>query len=333
MYCRNCGSRIDDGSAVCPVCGEVFSGAGDPGQHSGRKSGKKPREGKPLVLFICLGVLAAAALFVYFVLKPEFGGREKPYGGAKLKKQKIWDNELLTVTAEGIDDASGEYYYCDAVGLTVSNRSGGPLTLSCLSMAVNGASVQPVLSEEIPPGETVKAELVMDNYSLDDMMVKTVDTITMEFTAADPAGNVLARSGILSAATTKKGKGDQPEHKYEAQPLFEEGGVSVGSEGFRPVGTTMRYGVCFHVDNESGGAVRFLARDIVLNDLPYDTKAEGCFQSGTLGVCYARTDFAELEKIDKERPLFPITAVSGICELYSAESGEKLAEFPFEYRK
>ena len=68
MYCRNCGSRIDDGSAACPVCGEVFSGAGDPGQHSGRKSGKKPREGKPLVLFICLGVLAAAALFVYFVL-------------------------------------------------------------------------------------------------------------------------------------------------------------------------------------------------------------------------------------------------------------------------
>lgn len=306
----------------------------DPGRRNGQENGSKAARGTPVVLWIALAVFFVTAVIGFLILRPKTAeGREKPYGGAKVKKQTVWENEYVSVTAEGIINASGDYYYCDALGLTVKNKSDQEIRLSCASLAVNGAALQPVLSAEADPGETAKAELVMDNYSFDDMKVKTPDSFTMELSLTDRSGTELSRSGILTVVTTRKGKGDSPDYKYPAKALHDESGISVGSEGFRPAGTTMRYGVCFHVDNSSGRTVRFTAKDIVLNDLPFDTEAEAFFQDGSRGVCYAWTDFRELEEIDKKRPLFPITRVSGTCAVYDAESGEKLTEFPFKYEK
>ncbi|MBQ7534934.1 MAG: zinc ribbon domain-containing protein [Stomatobaculum sp.] len=337
MYCRNCGTRLPDGSAVCPKCGEVLraqpqGGSGYEEAYTGRTEKKK---GFPIVALISLIVVAVVALFVYMILKPEFkGDSDKRYGGAKVKKQKIWDTDLLTVTAEGIDRASGEYYYCDAIGLTIQNKSGSPISVDCISLTVNGAAMQPVLKAKAAPGETVKAELVMDNYTLDDMAIRTISDFTMELAASDPAGGgELARSGVLTVETTKKGKGDTPGFKYEARPIYEEKGIRIGTNGFRTVGTTMRYGVCFNVENNSGETIRVVARDIVLNDLPHGDTTEASFQTGAPGVFYVKADFEELEKIDKERDFFPVTKITGNCDIFSAADGRKIASFPFEYQK
>ena len=254
MYCRNCGKKIEDGSAVCPHCGEVLRAEGGYWEVKPKKSEKK---GLPVVPLIALLVFAAISIVIFLILGPEFGNSDsKPYGGAKVKKQTVRDNDLLTVTAEGLDRASGEYYYCDALGLTIRNKAGQPLSVRCSSMTVNGAAVQPVLRAEIPAGETVQAELVMDHFSRDDMRIRTIAAITMELEASAAGSTDVVRSGILTVETTKKGKGEVPGFKYEAQPLYEANGIRVGTEGFRTIGTTMAYGGCFHVENGSGETIR-----------------------------------------------------------------------------
>ena len=106
MYCRNCGKKIEDGSAVCPHCGEVLRAEGGYWEVKPKKSEKK---GLPVVPLIALLVFAAISIVIFLILGPEFGNSDsKPYGGAKVKKQTVWDNDLLTVTAEGLDRASGE---------------------------------------------------------------------------------------------------------------------------------------------------------------------------------------------------------------------------------
>ena len=324
MYCRNCGNKIDDGSAVCPHCGETI------GNQPRKRSG-----GLPVVPLIALLVFAVMGLIGWLILGPEFshGDSSKPYGGAKVKKQTVWSDDLLTVTAEGLDRASGEYYYCDALGLTIQNKSGQPLSVRCTSMTVNGAAVQPVLRAEIPAGETVRTELVMDNFSRDDMMIRTIGTITMELEASMAGSSDAVRSGILTVETTKKNKADVPGFKYEAKPIYEENGIRVGTDGFRTVGTTMAYGVCFHVENSTGETIRVEVQDVVLNDLPHGEPAEASFQPGTSGVFYVKADFSALEKIDKERDFFPVTAVTGTCSIFSGADGRKIASFPFEFKK
>ena len=331
MYCRNCGKKIEDGSAVCPHCGEVLRAEGGYWEVKPKKSEKK---GFPVVPLIALLVFAAISIVIFLILGPEFDHSDsKPYGGAKVKKQTVWDNDLLTVTAEGLDRASGEYYYCDALGLTIRNKSGQPISVRCGSMTVNGAAVQPVLRTEIPAGDTVKTELVMDHFSRDDMRIRTIAAITMELEASPAGSTDVVRSGILSVETTKKGKGEVPGFKYEAQPLYEANGIRVGTEGFRTIGTTMAYGVCFHVENGSGETIRVEVRDVVLNDLPHGEPAAASFQPGTAGVFYVRADFSALEKIDKERDFFPVRTVTGTCSIFSGADGRKIASFPFEFKK
>ena len=287
-----------------------------------------------MVPLIALLVFAAISIVIFLILGPEFDHSDsKPYGGAKVKKQTVWDNDLLTVTAAGLDRASGEYYYCDALGLTIRNKSGQPLSVRCSSMTVNGAAVQPVLRAEIPAGETAQAELVMDHFSLDDMRIRTIAAITMELEASAAGSTDTVRSGILTVETTKKGKGEVPGFKYEAQPLYEANGIRVGTEGFRTIGTTMAYGVCFHVENGSGETIRVEVRDVVLNDLPHGEPAAASFQPGTSGVFYVRADFSALEKIDKERDFFPVRTVTGTCSIFSEADGRKIASFPFEFKK
>ena len=46
-----------------------------------------------------------------------------------------------------------------------------------------------------------------------------------------------------------------------------------------------------------------------------------------------KTDKVTLEKIDKERDFFPVTAVSGTCSIFSEADGRKIASFPFEFKK
>ena len=331
MYCRNCGKKIEDGSAVCPFCGEVLREEGGSRKVS---AGGTEKKGLPVVPLILLLVFAVMGVIGFLILGPEFsGGDSKPYGGAKVKKQTVWNNDVLTVTAEGLDRASGEYYYCGALGLTIQNRSGQPLSVRCISMAVNGAAVQPVLRAEIPAGQTVKTELVMDNFSLDDMRIRTIGTIMMELEASAAEGKEAVRSGILTVETTKKNKADMPGFKYEAKPLYEENGIRVGTEGFRNVGTTMAYGVCFHVENSTGETVRVEVQDMALNELPHGEPAEASFQPGTSGVFYVRADFSALEKIDRERDFFPVRTVTGTCSIFSEADGRKIASFPFEFRK
>ena len=79
-------------------------------------------------------------------------------------------------------------------------------------------------------------------------------------------------------------------------------------------------------------------RDFVLNDLPYETSAEGTFQPGTVGVIYAYTDFEEMKKVDdalmkEKKAFFPVTRVTGTCDIYDADGTELLASFPFEWTK
>ncbi len=346
-FCPNCGARLDQAPKICPNCGADLQGASGPGSQNesvnenmfpppGKKSGK---QGPPVVLFIFLGLAAILAAVIFALTRPEPGSEQKKrFGGAKIKKQTIWENEYVKVDALKLDEADTDIG--SALHLSVENRSDQEIVLGCLSMAVNGGAVQKRKEFEIQaePGKSTKGEIILDYYSCDDMQIRTFGDISVELEAADAAGNVLARSGILTLETDKAGEGDTPAYKRQAQLLQEEQGVVISSEGFREIGTSIAYGINFHVENQSSETVRVVMRDIVLNDLPYDTGAEGTFQPGTIGVVYAYTDFNDLKAVDDERmkekkSFFPVTQVTGTCDIYSADSSAQIASFPFTWKK
>ena len=299
----------------------------------------KRKDGPPIVIFIFLGLIAALAAAVFVLFRPEPGsGRTERFGGAKIKKQTIWDNGAVKVEALKLDEAETDLG--SALQLSVTNQSDREIGLRCLSMAVNGGAVQQRKEFRIKaaPGETAKGEIILDYYSCDDMQIVTFGEIALELETVDAAGTVTDRSGILKLETSKAGKGDPPVYKRSAKEIGKAQGIAAGSEGFREMGTSIAYGVNFHVENQSPETRRVVMRDFVLNDLPYETSAEGTFQPGTIGVIYAYTDFEELKKVDdalmkEKKAFFPVTRVTGTCDVYDADGKELLASFPFEWTK
>ena len=64
----------------------------------------KRKDGPPIVIFIFLGLIAALAAAVFVLFRPEPGsGRTERFGGAKIKKQTIWDNGSVKVEALKLD--------------------------------------------------------------------------------------------------------------------------------------------------------------------------------------------------------------------------------------
>lgn len=316
----------------------------DHGQNNGNPyappGGSRPgRNGPPVVIFIFLGMVCALVAAVFLLFRPEPGsGKTERFGGAKIKKQTIWDNGSVKVEALKLGEAETDLG--SALQLSVTNQSDREIGLRCLSMAVNGGAVQQRKAFEIKtaPGASAKGEIILDYYSCDDMQIVTFGEIALELETVDAAGTVTDRSGILKLETSKAGKGDPPVYKYSAKEIGKAQEVIIGSEGFRTMGTSIAYGVSFHVENQASETMRVVMRDFVLNDLPYDTAAEGTFQPGTIGVIYAYTDFEELKKVDdarmkEKKDFFPVTRVTGTCDIYDADGTELLGSFPFEWTK
>ena len=65
MYCRNCGKKIEDGSAVCPFCGEVLREEGGSRKVS---AGGTEKKGLPVVPLILLLVFAVMGVIGFLIL-------------------------------------------------------------------------------------------------------------------------------------------------------------------------------------------------------------------------------------------------------------------------
>lgn len=355
MFCQNCGTDLENGVRFCRNCGFKIAQGPAPGRQQARQEfinvqaqGRKAKSsGKGglvalwiilvLIVFIC-----ATGGIAYWLLigKDMDSGNEKLYGGAKIKKQEIWNEDGLKVEAtgfyidEGIGELTGGYRMENGIKLEIDNGTGKDLTLSCVSLAVNGAAVQGYLDAHVGPGEKGKAILKMDNFSLYNMQISTVGEIKAELSAKD-SGTEVYNSGIIRIVTNKNGAYDVPDYRYGGNPVFSESGISVKTMGYTEVpGLAINYAVIFQVENSTGRSVRLDFTDLNLNGRSFDYTGSAVIQAGTKGTMYVSAPFDDLNEIEKrEGNFFPVTEITGTCDIYDANTGELISSIPYSYNE
>lgn len=353
MFCPNCGTNLGNEVRFCRNCGFKIAQGPAPGRQQARQEfinaqaqggkTKKSSKGGFIALWIILGLIVFICVtggIAYWLLigRDMASGDEKPYGGAKIKKQEIWNVDGLKVEAtgfyidEGMGELTGGYRMDNGIKLDIDNGTGKDLTLNCVSLAVNGAAVQGYLDARIGAGEKGKAILKMDNFSLYNMQINTVGEITAELSARD-SGTEVYNSGIIRIVTNKSGVSDVPDFRYGGNPVFSDGGISVKTMGYTEVpGLPLSYAVIFQAENSTGSSVRLDFTEINLNGRSFDYTGSAVIQAGTKGTLYVTVPFDDLYEIEKrEGDFFPVTEITGNCDISDANTGKLISSIPYSY--
>ncbi|MBR4719319.1 MAG: zinc-ribbon domain-containing protein [Lachnospiraceae bacterium] len=360
MFCPNCGTNLGNEAKFCNNCGfKLGQGAGkgpDPGGGQVRQewlNGNMRREpAKPtgkggytalwIVLGLILGLLILGGVAFWLLIGRNMDGSDgKAYGGTKIKKQIIWEKDGIEVSATGlyIDDGMGEMYggyrMEDGIELSIINGTDKDLIINCVSLAVDGASVQGMLDARLPAGQKGKAILKMDNFSLYNMQLDTLGAVTAELSVKDAnTGKELYNPGIICIKTDKDAS--VPDYRYgDGKGLFDESGVSVSTKGYDEVpGLPLTFAVMYQVKNSSGRSVRLDFEDMKLNGRSFEYKGSAVFQTGTKGMCYVSAPFDDLNAIEKsEGDFFPVSEITGTCNITDANTGELIVSVPYSYKK
>lgn len=360
MFCPNCGKDLGIGARFCNNCGfNISQGAakgsapnggqvrqewinGNMRSQPARSSGKGGYTALWIILGLILVLLIAGGIAFWLFVGRDLGGSQgKDHGRSKISKQVIWEKDGLSVSAtglyseEGMGELYGGYRMEDGIELSIDNGTDKDLIINCVSLAVNGAAVQCMLDARAPAGQKEKAVLKMDNYSLYNMQLDTLGTVTAELSAKDAGtGKELYNSGVISIKANNDAS--VPDYRYGgATDLFEEDGISVSTMGYSEVpGLAVNYAVMYHVKNNSVRSVRLDLEDMKLNGRSFEYKGSGVFQAGTKGMCYVSVPFDDLNEIEKsEGNFFPVTDITGICNIRDANTGELIVSVPYSYNE
>ncbi len=351
MFCPNCGTQMADDAQFCPSCGKQLAqmaraqfdhgGAVDqPQEEKGLKALGRTMGHMAKLWFLCaIGAIAICAVIGIIVWRVEYADGPKPFDGAKVKAQTIWDTNGLSVEVTKLvsPDADPDY-----LALKVNNNTGRDLTIRSVSCAINGGSVASSLEQKAENGKatTMKFEMDLHHVDVDHLGIKTPGTLTLELQALDPASwEEVLRSGVLTVNTTKKEEAPPSSFDYfgKKQHLFDREGISVSSFGY----VAAVNAPCIGIENASDRSVRVEMRVDRINDREFRQRdkyynGSTVVQQGAIGVCYAPADFTELQLMDAEGDFeygnfFPVTSFSGSCTIYDACDGSKIDEIPFDY--
>jgi len=298
-----------------------------------------------IALWLGLGFLAVAAVIFYIAYHVIFPSddSDKPFGGAKVKKQEIWAADGLKVSAEELGMVSSRSWDREAVYLKVQNSGSSEKVLRCTALSVNGVAVQPELAAEIPAGQTVTVPVLLDRSSLYYMQVYTVGTISMELAAFDPASmSQTARSGMITLQTNKVKKADTPQCLLDTDIFYDAGGIRIGTAELSVAYSQSSSAMRFYVENDSSEDVQIIPKEVRVNGKPYEVarkNADGSvyddrgvgegyvFPAGTKGTFYYELEWEPLDDV------LPLDNVTGVCRIYDNGSGELLEEAEFTYRQ
>ena len=299
----------------------------DERQYYEQKAGKGKRK-FPLALLMGLGMIVLVAAIFAIVFFPMFDNSEdKPFGGAKIKKQEIWAADGLSLTAEELAASGGDYRPQLAVSLSIKNDTQQDLRLVCEGLAVNGAAMQSDFTAELPKGTSTGALLRLDDRVLYDMGIRTVGSIRMEFAAYEPAsGKLLYRSGPLTLTTTKAKKADVPKSPYSINRFYEQDGIMLASTSLYPAYTDKSSAVGFYVENNTDRDIAVTPKDTAVDGKAYPKDGSFVFPAGTRGTFYLELAWDELEDV------LPMEKLTGSFMVADRETGAPVAEAPFEFR-
>lgn len=345
MFCTNCGKQIKEGASICPHCGKSVSQmvravAPDDSTDSEQISPSKVIKQTLSFYAKLLALVVGAALTICFVIGVivwfvEYKDRTKPYNGAKVKTQTIWEESGLSVKATKL---TNDRVLRDALIFKVKNNSGRNLTIQCISFAVNGISVPANLDDTIANGEKKDIRLEMDLGSsyMKKLGVETPGVFTIELSALEASsGEEVFRSGFLTVNTTKASLEQHPSLNgyYDRHyGLYDQNGVRVQSFGYLldPIGPG------FGIENSFERSVKVTIRIKTISgqEMREDDHyyiGSSVIQPGTIGALYTPAYFEELQRMDVETPIFPVTKFSGLCTVTDAHDGSVIWEEPFTY--
>ncbi|MBR5116777.1 MAG: zinc-ribbon domain-containing protein [Lachnospiraceae bacterium] len=348
MFCPNCGTELANGAAFCPKCGTPLQQMATAQFNYGNGQTEEPKEQSTLsavghtigymgkLAFLCaIAAIAICAVIGLIVWKVEYSDGPKPFNGAKIKAQTIWQENGLSVDATKLVDPDIDR---DALVLKVKNETGRDLNIKAVSLAVNGTSVPAYLEQTAPNGKTQEMKLEMDDYLADYLGVDTPSVLSLELQALDPSsGEEVFRSDIIIVNTSITDPPQKPSYTgyfSKFSELFDIGGLKIGSFGYLadPIGPG------FTVDNPTGSSVRveFTVTEISGREVkPRDNyyRKSAVIQAGTIGACFVHSNFEELKMMDGDGngDVFPVTQMVGSIAVYDAYDGTLIKEQTFTY--
>ena len=281
----------------------------------------------PLALLLGLGMIVFVAAVFAVVFRSYFDDSDmKPFGGAKVKEQKVWQTDGLTVTATELGYLDGGRMEQPALFLKVNNGTSQDLVLRCDTPVVNGTAMHTVLEAEAPAGGGIDTALPLDRRSLYDLQIRTVGEIVMKLTACEKSsGNAVYTSGPLTVRTTKAKKADEPRYPYSTDVFYEKDGISLATTSLYPAYSDTSGAVGFYVVNDTDRDILVRQKEAAVNGTPYQRDGSFVFPAGTKGTFYLELVLAELEAV------LPMEELTGTVELSDVESGGKIAEAEFRF--
>lgn len=326
QVCVNCGADLN--AQKTQVFGEPVSERerfmAANGGYTGEAEGKKAL----VVILIILGVILAlivAGILAFYILvikksddmkkeaQEEFYNTEGRRMGEKLlepieiKEQTIYDSDVFAVKASYFGDPLDDKVHsgridmpCSGLFLKVKNKTGKDISVDCLSIAFNKAAstFAPELELTVPAGGVevgmIKIFEITSRMSWrQDMKMVSVEDITLELRAKDPAsGEVLEDTGIISVKTESKGN-TVPKCNYESRlhEFYSANGITLADCGCTAADFRDGGGVAIYVENNTSSTISLdLEGDVDIDGVSVPGTMEDSIQAGARGICYIRLD-------------------------------------------
>ena len=263
-----------------------------------------------LVLIFISG--AAIAIRSYTV-------KRGPLHGAKIKKQVIWDNQDLKVTAKGLGYEKKDYQPPRYLTVEASNSGASDKTLTVETVAINGIMVEPDFELKVPAGSKSEKELIFTGMEFDTLAALS-EIYTISLILKD--GNTL--SDIITLQTNLK---EQPIYisTGEDDPVYEGDGYLVNYTSLYPSFSNFGPALEFYVENNTDKYVRIKSGGVLVNGSEADSRG---FDEGILphSCGYVRLALS-LEQMERD-DLLPLKNVQTEFEIYDPAGGGRLQSIP-----
>ena len=300
MHCPHCGNQVPESAKFCGNCGEPVGGPVTAGAR------KEP----PVVLYILIGILHAAACAIgWFVLQSRL--ESEPLHGVRLKKQAVWTDGGRTYTVTGLEfersDDREKDKYPYVIGL--SGGEGRLSELDCAA-AVNGRQVDTRVDER-------GIRLARQHGSLNGGLgvIAEIDLILRDRTSG-------RCSDVIHLKTGKK-KPDAVQDTGKVT-LYEEDGILARYKTVYPMYSETGPGLEFYIENHTGSAVSVGVRDVAVKGVGVAGRMDEPFLAGTAGDAVMELDTAELEA----KGVLPLRDVTLTLVVTDYATGQTLLAVP-----
>ena len=330
MFCPNCGAQLPDGSKFCGNCGARLGGAQDaapqqPQQQYAPAAAYETKERPSVMLYMGLAVLAVIiGVIAFFVVSSM--REDDPLQGAKLKRQKVWEANGLTVTVTGLsyNDRDGEYPY--EVELELKNSGAQDMTVQCTAAAVNDIKVDTVMSTDVPAGSSVKDTLDISERSVSNRIglekFATIDFVLNAFETNTYEGDIWSdrihlKTGLKQPTANLATKGEV---------FYDQNGIKLVYRTIYPLYQESGPGLEFYVENHTNAIIAFLGQDVSVNGVSvgYSYFLTDFYLPGTVGYSILELYTDDLEALG----VLPMSDVSLTVVFIDPYTFEPIFEIP-----